>query len=213
MITAEVDVSAKAFLSNCTFYLYIRLRGNRKELYLSTKASEEIARIVNQHAANIRARPYGYEAEIPETVALAVQYVAYSQAPPPAEEIDEIVKTGTTRIHGFLTGIGFEEYANPNPLEGLPQKPLSRGDCEIGAVHGVSECLRRSHSHAQSTLLCKAGTELGHELGLLHIDIIDRYLASCQTLSNDYVAEGADEISAPSAKTDYFFTWHINFSS
>ena len=134
MITAEVDVNAKAFLSNCSFYLSIRLKGNKKELYLSTKAVEEIARIVNQCAVKIRARPYGYEAEIPETVALAVQYVAYSQTPPPMEEIDEIVKTGTTRIHRFLTGIGFEEYANPNPLEGLPQKPLSRGDCEIGVT-------------------------------------------------------------------------------
>jgi len=144
MITAEVDVNAKAFLSNCTFYLSIRLRGSRKELYLSTKASEEIARIVNQHAANIRARPYGYEAEIPETVALAIQYVAYSQIPPPIEEIDETVKTGTTRIQRFLTEIGFEEYANPNPLEGLPQKPLSRGDYEIGITKfpTVTLCLK-----------------------------------------------------------------------
>ena len=144
MITAEVDVNAKAFLSNCSFYLSIRLKGNKKELYLSTKAVEEIARIVNQYAANIRARPYGYEAEIPETVALAIQYVAYSQTPPPMEEIDEIVKTGTTRIHRFLTGIGFEEYADPNPLEGLPQKPLHRGDCEIGITKfpTVTLCLK-----------------------------------------------------------------------
>ena len=120
MIKVTVRFDATAYGGWLTYHIYVTLKGDEGVLRLHMKDGEALAWLVNTFANSVKVQSFGYEAQISNSVALAIQYLARVPVSK-LEEISKIVKTGTTEIHKFLVKLGFREYAKPDPLKRFPK--------------------------------------------------------------------------------------------
>ena len=119
MVTVLVSFDAYAYGYVAQYHLYITANVDGKIIHRKTTSADEVSYLINRYGSKIEAMGYGYKAEIPENVALAIGYLTYTQRAS-CEELEEIVKTGTTRLHKFLKSAGFptEPFKNiPNSFE------------------------------------------------------------------------------------------------
>jgi len=119
MATVLVSFEAYAYGYVAQYHLYITTNVNGEIIHRKTTSADEVSYLINRYSSKIEAVGYGYRAEMPENVAQATVYLTYTKRAS-REELEEIVKTGITRLHRFLESIGFliEPFKNiPNSFE------------------------------------------------------------------------------------------------
>jgi hypothetical protein len=122
MVNASVSFGVSAYASFVNYHLSVAI--DEKE-YFKTTSAEEVAWLLNKYAEKIVISEYGYGyvADVPENAALALRYLAYIKKAPSKEELDDIVATGTTRLHKFARELGLN-------VEGRTMADLLNGDIE-----------------------------------------------------------------------------------
>ena len=118
MVKVIVSFGAYAYGSNVQYRLYVTMSANKESVSFRTSFAEMLAYLMNKYGSKVKIYGYGYEADVPENVALAVWYLQHIQRPPQLKELDEIVEAGTTRLHAFLEEAGFP--AKPDPVGHVP---------------------------------------------------------------------------------------------
>jgi len=114
MVKVIVSFSAYAYGNNVQYRLYVTMSTNEESVNFRTSFADMLAYLMNKYSSKVKIYGYGYEADVPENVALAVSYLQHIQRPPQLKELDEIVEAGTTRLHSFLEEAGFP--AKPDPV-------------------------------------------------------------------------------------------------
>lgn len=114
MVKVTVSFGAYAYGSNVQYRLYVTISTNEESVHFRTSFTDILTDLINRYGSNVKINGYGYEAEVPENVALAVWYLQHVQKPPQLKELDEIVEAGTTRLHSFLKEVEFP--AKPDPV-------------------------------------------------------------------------------------------------
>jgi len=101
------------------------LRASGKNIYIEPDP-EGMTYLLNKYAHNVEFIPFGFNVEVPENVVLALQYLdRFGQAS--NDELDEIVATGTTRIHEFVKNLGVDLKL---ALDDFPEE-IVRGDFRL----------------------------------------------------------------------------------
>jgi len=118
MVLMEASFDAYSYHGfNMTYQLHVKFlegaNGASNNLTLYCDGAEAVAYLVNKYGKVVRVLPFGYVAEVPANVALAIKYLAKTSVAPLNEELDDIVRTGETEIHRFVRKLGF------NPESGV----------------------------------------------------------------------------------------------
>jgi len=102
LISVKFDVSV--YYGHVSYYAYVAVDTNRARFRINNTPA--LAQLLNRHATKITISEsgLGYDAEVPENVAPALEYIAYVKTS--KEDLDEIVATGTTKIHRFASELG-----------------------------------------------------------------------------------------------------------
>jgi len=119
MVKVVVSFGAYAYGSNVQYRLYVTISTNEESVHFRTSFADILTDLMNKYGSNIKINGYGYEAEVPKNVALAVWYLQHIQRPPHLKELDKIVEAETTRLHAFLKEAGFP--AEPDPGVHVPK--------------------------------------------------------------------------------------------
>lgn len=122
MVLMEASFDAYSYHGfNMTYQLHVKFLEEpsdaSKNTTLYCDGAEAVAYLVSKYGKVVKVLPFGYVAEVPANVALAIKYLAKVSIMPLNEELDDIVRTGETDIHRFVKRLGF------NP-EGLSLKEL-----------------------------------------------------------------------------------------
>jgi len=119
MVKVLVSFGAYAYGSNVQYRLNVTIGTNEESVHFRTSFADTLAYLMDKYGLNVKINGYGYEAEVPENVALAVWYLQHIQRLPQLKELDKIVEAGTTRLHTFLEEAGFP--AKPDPGVHVPK--------------------------------------------------------------------------------------------
>lgn len=104
MVLISVHFESSAYFNYINYHLGVKIG----DMYFELKGDTSIlAHLINKYATKITVDEggYGYSAEVPDSVALAVEYLA-SIRTSMKEEVEEIVRTGTTKLHKFAEELG-----------------------------------------------------------------------------------------------------------
>jgi len=95
---------SRAYMSMSRDYLVAHVGGRSFEV----EWPELAAYLVNKHSRAIKIDEYGfgYEAEMPESAATALQYMIFRTTPPSRKELDEIAASGVTPLHSLRRQVG-----------------------------------------------------------------------------------------------------------
>jgi len=118
MVKVTGSFSAYAYGNNVQYCLYVTMSMNGENVQFRTTSADILAYLMNKYGSKVKINGYGYEAEVPDNVALAVWYLQHIQRLSHLKELDEIVEAGTTRLHSFLEEAGFP--AKPDPVGHIP---------------------------------------------------------------------------------------------
>jgi hypothetical protein len=132
MVNIMVRFGAYAYGNNVQYCLYVTITMNGENIRSRTTFAEELAYLMNKWGSKVKVNGYGWEADLPENVALAAWYLQHTTRPPQLKELDEIVETGTTRLHTFLEEAGFP--AKPDPLGHVPNL-FERGGYKVSIAN------------------------------------------------------------------------------
>jgi len=118
MVLMEASFDAYSYHGfNMTYQLHVKFlegsSGVSNNLTLYCDGAEAVAYLVNKYGRVVRVLPFGYVAEVPANVVLAIKYLTKTSIAPLNEELDDIVRTGETEIHRFVRKLGF------NPESGV----------------------------------------------------------------------------------------------
>jgi hypothetical protein len=104
MVLISVHFESSAYFNYINYHLGVKIG----DMYFELKGDTSVlAHLINKYATKITVDEggYGYSAEVPDSVALAVEYLA-SIRRSTKEEVEEIVRTGTTKLHKFAEELG-----------------------------------------------------------------------------------------------------------
>lgn len=104
MVLISVHFESSAYFNYINYHLGVKIG----DMYFELKGDTSVlAHLINKYATKITVDEggYGYSAEVPDSVALAVEYLA-SIRTSMKEEVEEIVRTGTTKLHKFAEELG-----------------------------------------------------------------------------------------------------------
>jgi hypothetical protein len=107
MVKVVVAFGTNSYMDHVSCHLYVTIE---REKFKMTSGEDRLVFLLNKYARSIVIGEYGYgyEADVPENVALALKYLAYIEKKPSIEELEDIVATGTTKLHIFLHELGVE---------------------------------------------------------------------------------------------------------
>jgi len=112
MVLISVHFESSAYFNYINYHLGVKIG----DMYFELKGDTSVlAHLINKYATKITVDEggYGYSAEVPDSVALAVEYLASIRTSTKeewrkrrTEEVEEIVRTGTTKLHKFAEELG-----------------------------------------------------------------------------------------------------------